>query len=110
MSYSEHYVSKDDQPYACFLMYNQDGLIKDKKIIETQTYKDYIEKMLNDAELETIEELKEFYDENFGEGLWENEKISKMINGMIKEKILIFNPRLAKDNKMFYLESEILYY
>lgn len=110
MSYTEHYVSKDDQPYACFLMYNMEGLIKDKKIVETKSYKDYILKMMKETDTETIEELGEFYDENFGEGEWEQHKKNKMITCMMEEKILILNPRLEKENKVYYLESEVLYY
>tara|TARA_R110002124_G_scaffold119648_1_gene277464 strand:+ start:456 stop:788 length:333 start_codon:yes stop_codon:yes gene_type:complete len=110
MSYTEQYVATDDQPFCMFKMYNGKGLAKDNKIVETQSYKDYISKNIKDAEVETIEELGEFWDELGCDETWEEHKLSQMINGMLKEKILVFNPILAKDNKGYYFPSEVLMY
>lgn len=110
MSYTEHYIAKDDKPFCCIMMYNSEGLIKDKKLIETQTYKDYIAKGIVDCGVETIEEFAEFYDECGFSDTFEEHKIEKMINGMCQEKLLIFNSKLAKGDKGYYIPDDITYY
>ena len=109
MSYTEVMIWSETKE-TIFKMYNGKGLAKDKKIIETQSYKDWIAKNIEDAEVETIEELEEFWNDCGFDGTWEEHKLSQMINGMMKEKILVFNPALQKEDKAFYLPSEVIVY
>ena len=111
MSYTEHYVSKDDKPFCMFCMYNVEGLVKDEKIVETKTYQDYIDKCISEIdEVDTIEELGEFWEELGCDETWEEHKLSQLVNGMMVEKLLYFNPQLAKGSKGYYMESDVLYY
>ena len=109
MSYTEVLIWSETKE-TIFKMYNVKGLVKDKKIVETQTYKDYIAKNIKDAEVETIEELGEFWDELGCDETWEEHKLNQMINGMCQEKILVWHHRLAKGDKAYYFPSEVNMY
>lgn len=109
MSSTEHIVKINNGKFILFNMYNRDGLIKDKKIIETQLYKDRIQEMMKDNECETIEELKDLYEEGFDDK-WDNFIINEKIYGMLEENLLMFNPRLEKNGKMYFFEDECLYF
>ena len=90
------------------IMYSVDDL-KDTfthKLIETNTYKNWISDKIKLAEVQNIDELAVFWNDMGMSPTWDEEVINQKIYGMMTEKILIYNPIF--ENGGYYFPSEII--
>ena len=80
-------------------MYSIDRLIDDNKLIDTVSFHEWLEASINDAGVQDtenpLEELEMFWNNMGMSRNFYEECILQRVNGMLKEKKLVFNPRLG---------------
>ena len=80
-------------------MYSIDRLVKDNKLIDTKAFHEWLDEAIESAGVQDTEnplEELEMYWNNMGMSRNFNEEcILQRVNGMLKEKKLVYNPRLG---------------
>lgn len=109
LNYKESIIGTKNE-FINFKMYSIDGLIKDNKLIETKSFKEWIEEMIEMCGIKDtknpLEELKIFWDDMGMSNTFEEECINQKVSCMMRENKLVYNPALQHGG--YYIPDEVV--
>tara|TARA_R100000654_G_scaffold25536_1_gene49035 strand:+ start:59 stop:403 length:345 start_codon:yes stop_codon:yes gene_type:complete len=109
-NYKELIVENKKGGTMLFKMYSIDRLIKDNKLVDTKAFQDWVDEGIEGAGVKDtenpVEELKVWWD-NMGMCCsFEEECMKQRVNGMLREKKLVYNPILGLGG--YYIPDEVV--